>query len=98
MRLFGITVWFGMDLNQWAQVRETPLWLWSYEYADTARFADIQREMDIPVGVDYIPLFLPIGVEYEAVVSRLESRLQEIGRAINPEFKPAGETARWTNY
>ena len=90
LRLFGIRLWFGVDLNQRAQVRETPLWLWSYEYEDTARFADIQREMDVPVGEDYIPLFLPIGLEYEAVVSSLESRLQEIGRAINPEFKPTG--------
>ena len=89
IRLFGITLWFGVDLNLWAQVRETPLWLWSYEYADTPRFAEIQRELEMPVGEDYIPMFLPIGVEYEMVVSALVSRLEEIGRAINPEFELA---------
>ncbi len=51
--------------------------------------SDLQRGVDIPVGVDYIPLFLPIGVEYEVVFSRLESRLVEIDCALNPEFKPA---------
>ena len=51
--------------------------------------AEIQRELAMPVGADYIPLFLPIGVEYEMVVSMLISRLEEIGRAINPEFELA---------
>ena len=94
MKLGGAGVWFGVDLNRWAQYRATPLWLYFQEKPGTISLGEVQcrleplQQEDPPGVIDvvgkhlYVPIYLPTGVEYDAVVDAVVARLKHIADLI----------------
>ena len=86
-------VWFGVNFNRWARQRSTPLWLAFYDWSGTLdlvevhnRVEPLQRE-DPPGVIDvsgrsYAPLYLPTGIEYDAVLDAVVARLKHIADLI----------------
>ena len=90
MRLGGAEVWFGVRFDLWARHRDVPLWLYFYEnLAETRHRLESLRRGD-PSGVIensgglFVPIDLPVGVEYDAVLDAVVTRLKEVATLINP--------------
>lgn len=97
MLLAGAGVWFGYWCTPWAQHRDTPLWLEFSEWRDDKcptvtftevrhRLAPLQKEFP-PEIIDkghrlLVPINLPVGVEYDAVLNAVVKRLEDIARLI----------------
>ncbi len=98
IRISGAVVWFGVNFHRWAQHRDTPLWLTVYgKYKSTKRARCRLNPENSPgliaSGDDlYVPIDLPTGVEYEAVLDAVVSRLERIARLIDPDVAPSPET------
>ena len=100
MELGGAGVWLGVDLNRWAQYRATPLWLYFQEKPGTISFSEVQcrleplQQEDPPGVIDvqgkhlYVPIFLPTGVEYDAVLDAVVARLKHIADLIGRDAAP----------
>ena len=73
IRLFGAEAWFGINVRSWAQKAETPLWI---EFS----------KQKMPDGESNVPVCLPTGVEYDAVLDAVVEELKSIGQKINPDF------------
>ena len=71
MRLGGSTVWFGISFDLWAGNFDTPLWL---DYRGirpgAVSLVQLRRILGLSHGEEYVPIPLPVGVEYEAVLGR----------------------------
>ena len=92
----GACAWFGIDFECWAEgsYPNTPLWLhfkeWNAE--EWRSLGEIRRALE-PLerkaecfdedGVLYVPIDLPIHVEYDAVLEAVGRRLQEISGLIS---------------
>ena len=91
---FGI----ALDLWAQAQYRDTPLWViletWGGDNTLTANFEVVRRKiLSLPqknqLGVIdkgekiYIPIDLPVGVEYDTVLDAVVKRLEDIARLID---------------
>jgi len=74
IRLFGAVAWFGVNVESWSQKAETPLWV---EFS----------KLKMPDGESNIPVHLPVGVEYDAVLDAVVEALISIGQKINPNFE-----------
>ena len=74
IRLFGAEAWFGVNIGSWSQKAETPIWV---EFS--------RRKM--PDGESNIPVHLPVGVEYDAVLDAVVEELKSIGQRINPDYE-----------
>ena len=74
IRLYGATAWFGVNVGSWAQKSETPIWV------------EFSRQK-MPDGESNIPVHLPVGVEYDAVLDAVVKELKTIGQKINPDYK-----------
>ncbi len=81
--------WFGVNFNRWARQRSTPLWLAFYDWSSTLDLADVRRRLEPllkedPPGIievsgrPYAPIYLPTGVEYDAVLDAVVTRLKHI--------------------
>ena len=83
MRLGGSTVRFGVRFDLWAGNFDTPLWL---DYRTVRQHAvpldKLRRILGMSHGEEYVPIPLPVGVEYEAVLDAVVDELQRIGRDI----------------
>ena len=94
MTLGGAGVWFGVDLNRWARHRATPLWLYFQEKPGTISLGEVKcrleslQQEDPPAVIHvgdkhlYVPIFLPTGVEYDAVLDAVVTRLKHIADLI----------------
>jgi len=82
---------FGVSYSDWAQHRDTPLWLW---FSDPP--PDLRRRLEqlrdgnrlelIGTGKKlHVPIELPVGKERGAVLDTVVNRLLEIARLITPE-------------
>lgn len=91
MRLAGADVWFGVNLDHWAQHRDTPLWL-DFKNSASMGHNEIRRRLEsllredppklIDAGGLFAPIDLPTGLEYEAVLDAVVARLRHIADLI----------------
>lgn len=92
LRLGGEVAWFGIDFFDWAQSRDTPLWLWFSAYKEDRE--NVRRALESPrrqsgpevFSSDWgptVPIELPVAVEYEAVRDVVVARLAEIARMLS---------------
>lgn len=91
--------------HAWATYRETPLWLWvkdhKWETTSELRTALLPLEREVPprVVIDHdgqllVPLFLPIGVERDAVISEIAAQVHQVAVLLPDHSKePASEHA-----
>ena len=84
--LFGAGAWFGYRFELWAQRSETPLWLDFRNYGDV-KLPEIRRRLNLASGDRFVPIHLPIGVEYDAVLDAVVEKLKSIGQKINPDYE-----------
>ena len=96
-RLGGVLMWLAVSFKYWSLYRETPIWLgfqaaaWGENGEETdsilQRLDPIWEES--PSGyiddVDCIPVMLPTGVEYEAVLSSVVDRLEYVAGLLDPD-------------
>ena len=93
LRLAGAQVWLGIDFVDWASNGATPLWLWFTEASlrreESTRLAlDPLKRRDPPDVFEWddglvVPIMLPVGVEYDAVLDAVVARLEEIAQLIS---------------
>jgi len=81
-----------LSVSRWATLRETPFWLLVYDTdGRPARSVDARLEplaseipprllRDTDTGCPLVPLFPPIGVSREAVLSELVRQVSEVAR------------------
>ncbi len=82
--------WFGISFDDWALHRETPLWLWfqkKYTQRKALRALEPLRQRDPSELFGHpenptVPVELPVGVEYEAVLDAVVERLKEVADLI----------------
>ena len=83
----GAEAWFGLDCNKWA-AQNTPLWLYFYlgqpSLQDSPEFIDENNAFIEENNALVIPIYLPVGVEYDAVRNAVVERIKEIESLINP--------------
>ena len=87
IRIGGVVAWFGFILDGWAQHGSTPLWLLftysEYEQLQKSGLADTRvvkwRTKD---GKFCIPIALPTGVEYDAVLDSVVASLKHIAERL----------------
>ena len=82
LRLAGEEAWFGVSLLRWARTRPNPLWL---RFGEKRPALEPLRRADPPEVFDdrFVPIDLPVGREYEAVLDAVVERLEEIAKAIS---------------
>ena len=95
--LAGADAWFGVNLDHWAQHRDTPLWL-DFKNSSSMRHDEIRRRLEsllredppklIDAGGLFAPIDLPTGVEYEAVLDAVVARLKHIADLIGQGATP----------
>ncbi len=94
VRIAGARAWFGTAYDLWAKHRTTPFWVRFWEWKDDPdpvdlTFSEARRRLApltqgdppelIVEGSDlFVPISLPTGVEEEAVVEAIVTRLAEI--------------------
>ena len=100
LKFSGAGAWFGIDHYKWAEVQDTPLWLYfrdDYYSEGVKPFSEIRDNLR-PLGLKtplelfdkfadnelVIPIYLPVGVEYDAVLDAVVTRLKEVAERINP--------------
>lgn len=92
---FGtVTLHLCVSVERWATLRETPFWLLVYDAARRpargveTRLAPLASEIpprllrDGETGAPLIPLFPPLGVDREAVLSELERQISTVARLL----------------
>ena len=93
LKLFGAGAWFGIDHDQWTTVRDTPLWLhFNAAWHSVQPFSEIRERLQslaselFEYGDDVlvVPIYPPVGVEYDAVLNAVVARLKEVAELINP--------------
>ena len=86
INLFDAGAWFGYRFDLWAQRSETPLWLDFRDYG-AIKLPEIRKRLNLSQGNPYVPIHLPVGVEYDAVLDAVVEELKSIGQKINPDYK-----------
>ena len=96
-RLGGVPMWLAVSFEYWSRYRETPIWLgfqqaaWgqTQEEEDSIYQCLVPLREESPPGyiddVNCIPVMLPTGVEYEAVLSSVVDRLEYVARLLDPD-------------
>lgn len=83
VRIVDQTAWFGIHANLWARRRSTPLWLWFWD-RDSIRL-DSLEDLVLPATDShdrFVPIYLPVGKEYNALLNAVVMQLEEIGELI----------------
>ncbi len=76
----GATALLHINYRHWAKERETPLWLWFTNTGSTKLDTVRERlQADLVAGKDILPIYLPTGVEYNAVLYDVVSQIRRIG-------------------
>ena len=99
LSLRGAIAWFGTGLNWWARggYSDTPLWLsfgpsrdegYRARWPETRKALEPLKQLDPPECVEenealLVPIPLPTGVEYDAVLDAVVTRLREIADRID---------------
>ena len=94
LKLSGAGAWFGLDDDQWV-IRDThtPLWLhFNAAWQSVQPFSEIRERLQplAPELFEYgddvlvVPIYPPVGVEYDAVLKAVVARLKEVAELINP--------------
>ena len=79
VRMGDQTPWFGIHYGLWAGTRPTPLWLcFSGGAPESLKGRD---DPQVFYGRD-VPIYLPVGKEYDAVLDAVVKRLKAIGELI----------------
>ena len=79
-------LWLGTEFWMWARRADTPLWLWIDP--DSPVSAHQLRNLGTPTNVFeeddglYVPMHLPIGIEYHRVLDSVEGKLREIAEVV----------------
>lgn len=92
LQLSGADAWFGIDHYKWAENRDTPLWLYLYEGVQPVseireRLQPLAPELELLEFVDnelVVPIYPPVGVEYDTVLNAVVAHLKEVAELINP--------------
>lgn len=85
MRIADRTPWWGIHVGLWAGTRPTPLWLcFSGGAPESLKGRDDPQVFN---GRD-VPIYLPVGEEYDAVLDAVVERLAEVADRISPEAQP----------
>lgn len=85
VRIADQTPWFGINDGLWATTRPTPLWLCFLSGApEPLKSGD---DPQVFYGRD-VPIYLPVGKEYEAVLDKVVKQLGEIAGRIRPSSEP----------
>ena len=93
IQLAGVYARFDINFNHWAERGDTPLWLWLYNVNDLDEEAIGDRlatyaleKTGAELSDDWVlPIILPTGEEYEAVLRAVVDTLVAVGGAINPD-------------
>lgn len=81
--IVGATALIHINYRHWAKERETPVWLSFTNSGDTKLEAVRERlQPDLAPGKDILPIYLPLGVEREAVLNAIVERLREVGKLL----------------
>ena len=78
-RLSGTIAWFGINFDLWSQRSDTPLWL---DFRSYGAQPFIRNRLNLTDGEEYVPIHLPVGVEYDAVLDAVVKELKSIGQKI----------------
>ena len=83
VRIVGQVAWFGIHANLWARRGSTPLWLWFWD-RDLAALDSLRGAVPpVPGGQDrFVPIYLPVGREYDAVLGVVVKQLRGIAELI----------------
>ncbi len=94
MDFAGTRAWFGVNLEYWAQRRNTPVCIEVYSseqlpdsedsYRLLSKISQTFPDTDVDAEDWHIPIFLPVGVEYNTVVDEVVKRLLAIAHLIDP--------------
>ena len=90
-RYFGLRddngdLWLGTEFWMWARRADTPLWLWIDP--DSPISAHQLRNLGTPTEVFeeddglYVPIHLPVGIEYHRVLDSVEGKLREVAKIV----------------
>ena len=80
--------WLGLNYENWAKVRETPLWLWidsGATWEGVISIAEVRARLGNDIWAntpDWIPVHLPIKVEESKVLDAIVDQLQAIAQKI----------------
>lgn len=91
MQLAGVYSRFDVNFDHWANLGDTPLWLNPYNLNGLDEDQVLRRlraleDKGAILGDDwYIPISIPTGVEYDAVLEAVVDQLERIGRLIDPK-------------
>ena len=79
----GATALIHINYRHWAKERETPVWLSFTNSGDTKLETVHERlQPDLAPGKDILPIYLPLGVEREAVLNAIVERLREVSELL----------------
>ena len=79
VRIAGEVVWFGVHFKRWAHTRTTPLWL-IFQTGRSALEPLRQADPQELFNDQYVPIYLPVEKEYDAVVDAVVKRLAAVVR------------------
>ena len=89
LKLAYTTPWFGIDFDDWARHKDTPLWLWfsgTDAEGKALRALEPLRQRSPPALFQtnglLVPVDLPARVEYDAVLATVVARLEEVADMI----------------
>lgn len=89
VRIAGQTAWFGVHVHLWARRGSTPLWLWFWDDGLDVLESLHGTTPPKPGKHDrFVPTYLPVGEEREAVLDAIVERLAEVADRISPEPQP----------
>lgn len=79
----GASALIHINYRHWAKERETPVWLWFTNGGDTKLETVHERlQPDLTPGKDILPIYLPLGVEREALLNAIVERLREVSELL----------------
>ena len=77
--------WFGVDIRFWGQYRETPLWVMC---PGPKNWSEFREKLQRQAAIDFvdteraIPISLPTGVEYDAVLEEVVHQFKNISELL----------------
>lgn len=105
LRVANAVAWFGIDSDRWAQSSypDTPLWLHFEEWRIEIPLDQIRDALDRLIQKDppecfdeghelFVPIALPIGVEYDAVLDAVVRHLGDIASLISAQEPATAST------
>ena len=82
--------WLGVDYESWLEMEGQPLWL-KFTHSTDMSLKDVEAK----VGYDRIPILLPTGEEYDAVLNEVVDQLKWCADRISGEVSDADWESAW---